>query len=104
MRQKLCNESLLKVMYGKHLLSQNDLPKLPRLDHTAAMKLASPLDRAGLASPHPEKPGQMCLLLLELHLPEHVEVLLCEASAHCQPKLHLTRAGCEHVEEQQQQA
>ncbi len=84
--------------------SQKDLPKLPRLDHTAAMSLGSPLDRAGLASLHPDKPGQTWTLLLKLHLPEHLELLLCDPSVHCQPNLHLTCAGCEHVEEQQHQA
>ncbi len=58
------------------------------------MKLASPLDRAGLACPYPDKPGQTWWLLLELHLPEHQDMLL----------LHLTCAGCEDVEEQQHQA
>lgn len=91
------------MLHGKNLLcsSQKDLPKLPRRDHTAATKLASLPDRAGLASPYPDKPGQMCLLLLELHLRERREVLLCDVSALCQPNLHLTRAGCGHAEEQQ---
>ncbi len=56
------------------------------------MKLASTLGRAGLASPYPDKPGQTWLLLLELHLPEHLEGLLCEPFVHCQPNLHLTHA------------